>query len=98
MLEDTTLPSIDLDTDEPLLPVGRIAEEITGSRPHPTTVVRWCAGRGAAGIRLPSILHGGRRMTKRSVFCAWLQACNEARQRRSAEVKEGQDSVVAEGQ
>ncbi|WP_425400362.1 DUF1580 domain-containing protein [Aeoliella sp.] len=63
------LPELDITaTDEPLRPVGAIAEQVTGSRPHPTTVSRWCGGRGASGIKLPSILHGGRRMSKRSIF------------------------------
>lgn len=72
------LPDLDLDSDEPLEPVANIAEDETGVRPHPTTVVRHC-GRGTAGIKLPSIVAAGRRMTKRSVYRAWLQAVNAAR-------------------
>lgn len=73
-----TLPELDITTDEPLEPVAKIAESYTGTRPHPTTVVRHC-GRGAEGIKLPSILAGGRRMTKCSTYRAWLQAVNDAR-------------------
>ncbi|MCO6044635.1 DUF1580 domain-containing protein [Aeoliella sp. ICT_H6.2] len=74
-----SLPDLDLTSDEPLEPVADIAERETGVRPHPTTIVRWCAGRGAAGIKLPSIVATRRRMTKRSVYRAWLQAVNDAR-------------------
>ena len=73
------LPPLDLSTDEPLEPVAKIFNDLTGTRPHPTTVVRWCAGRGAGGIKLPSILAGGRRVSKRSVCRDWLQAVNDAR-------------------
>lgn len=79
MSQTLSLPVLDITSDEPLEPVAKIAEDFTGSRPHPTTVVRWCAGRGAAGLKLPSILAGGRRMTKRSTFIAWLTAVNDSR-------------------
>lgn len=74
-----SLPDIDLTSGDPLEPVAKIAEDLTGSRPHPTTVVRWCAGRGAAGIKLPSILASGKRMTTRLAYRAWLHAVNDAR-------------------
>lgn len=74
-----SLSPLDLESDEPLEPVARIFEDLTGSRPHPTTVVRWCAGRGAAGIKLPSIIARGKRVSKRSACRAWLRAINEAR-------------------
>ncbi len=82
MASTCILPELDITSDEPLEPVAKIVEDITGSRPHPTSVVRWCAGRGAAGIKLPSVLAGGRRMTKRSVYRDWLTAVNDARTHR----------------
>lgn len=73
------LPPLNLADGDELRPVAGIAEELTGQRPHPTTVVRWCAGRGAAGIKLPSLLANGRRVTTRAAYHAWLQAVNNAR-------------------
>lgn len=78
-----TLPPIDIAAGEKLEPVASIAEDVTGYRPHPTTIVRWTAGKGAASIKLPSIIVGRRRMTTKSAYVAWLQAVNDARNAKS---------------
>ena len=47
---------------EKLLPLVDAVEEATGRRPHLSTCIRWCS-RGRRGIRLSSIVLGGRRLT-----------------------------------
>ena len=57
---------------DPLLPVAKAAEEVSGTRPHPTTVCRWCR-KGASGIQLPSLIVNGRRMTSLEAYGQWLR-------------------------
>jgi hypothetical protein len=42
--------------------IGKAFEELTGTRPHPSTIWRW-ALKGSKGVTLKSWLVGGRRMT-----------------------------------
>lgn len=74
----TILSPLSIADGDQLEPVARIAERLTGSRPHPTTVTRWCAGRGAAQIVLSSLLAGGQRVTTEAAYRAWLQALTDA--------------------
>ncbi len=61
-----------------LEPVATIFERITGSRPHPTTIVRWC-GKGIQGIKLPSLIVQGRRMSAESTCHQWIEVTTDAR-------------------
>jgi len=70
---------------EQLLPVATVAEKLTGQRPHPTTVCRWC-GKGASGVALPSLIVGGKRMTSVDAFKQWLQAVTLRRNAARAEL------------
>ena len=49
-------------TDEPLLPALAAIERVTGQRPHPTTLHRWFR-HGTHGVKLETLLCGGRRMS-----------------------------------
>lgn len=60
------------------LPVAKAVETLTGNRPHPTTVCRWCR-RGTSGIPLPSLIISGRRMTTLKALEQWLRAVTEKR-------------------
>lgn len=61
-----------------LEPVANIFERLTGSRPHPTSIVRWC-GKGIQGIPLPSLIVQGRRMSAESTCHQWIEATTAAR-------------------
>ncbi len=61
-----------------LYPVAKAAEMNTGTRPHPTTVCRWCR-KGASGIPLPSLIVSGRRMTSLEAHAQWLRDVTERR-------------------
>lgn len=61
-----------------LRPVAKTAEMVTGTRPHPTTVCRWCR-KGASGIPLPSLIVSGQRMTSLEAFEQWLRDVTERR-------------------
>ncbi|MCH8841102.1 MAG: DUF1580 domain-containing protein, partial [Planctomycetes bacterium] len=51
---------------------------LTGTRPHPTTVCRWCR-KGVSGIPLPSLIVSGRRMTSLEAHAQWLRDVTERR-------------------
>ena len=77
----TAIPTLDICPGDELLPVPVIFERITGSRPHPTTVVRWCK-RGVSGVVLPSLIANGRRCSTMEAGHAWLIATTQARNSR----------------
>lgn len=52
----------EIKTLEPYLPLAEAVERATGTRPHLSTILRWCT-KGARGRRLASAIIGGRRMT-----------------------------------
>lgn len=56
-----------------LEPVAVVAERVTGSRPSPPTIYRWCR-KGLAGgkVRLSSVLHGGCWRTTDAAFREFL--------------------------
>jgi hypothetical protein len=62
---------LDLREGEQLLAVAAAVEEVTGSRPHPTTVCRWIQ-KGAGGVVLRSCLVGSRRMTTTRAVREWI--------------------------
>lgn len=73
-----SLVPIDLSTDALL---GRSAPEIArlngGKPPSPTAWWSWIK-HGRAGIRLPSVVVGGKRMTTISAFASWIHATTAA--------------------
>ncbi len=71
-------PELTIDPDDPLVAVREIAQESMRRFPSPPSIWRWC-GRGATGIRLPSVMLSGRWMTTRRCWLAWLQARTAAK-------------------
>ena len=64
--------SLDPDTDD-LRPVAQLMADLTGRRPSPATVWRWCSrGTGRAGV-LPSLVIYGTRHTTREALLEWLR-------------------------
>jgi hypothetical protein len=45
-----------------LLPLVQAVEQATGRRPHLSTVIRWTT-KGSSGVKLESLVLGGRRFT-----------------------------------
>ena len=74
----TLSPTLQITPGAKLLPVAKALEILTGNRPHPTTVCRWCR-RGAAGLMLPSLIVSGRRMTTVEALDAWLREVTDRR-------------------
>ena len=72
------------------LTIGSAFEQLTGKRPHPSTVWRW-ALKGSNGVTLKTWMIGGRRMTT-------AEAVNEFIEKRSAkpEQQKPDDSVKAQ--
>lgn len=72
------LVPIDLSTDALL---GRTSTEIArlngGKPPSPTAWWSWMK-HGRAGLRLPSVVVGGKRMTTLSAFTSWIHATTAA--------------------
>lgn len=57
-----------------LLPVANAVEKATGYRPHPTTCSRWTR-KGVGGVRLKTVMLGGRPRTRIS----WVEEFIAAR-------------------
>lgn len=74
----TAVENLQIAPGDQLQPVAKVAEKRSGTRPHPTSVCRWCR-RGASGVVLPSLIVAGQRMTTEAAFDAWLVAVTEAR-------------------
>lgn len=55
------------------MPVASAIEQVTGSRPHPSTVCRWTLKRG-----LKSWMIGGRRMTTISAVQEFIESRTKA--------------------
>lgn len=65
-------------SDEQLLPLVPAVEEATkGYRPHLSTVLRWCT-RGSRGVRLESVVLGGRRLTSVAAVRRYMEATTAA--------------------
>jgi len=58
---------------EPLLPMATAVHRATGRRTHVTTCHRWRL-RGVRGVRLPTVLVGGRRLTSVGAVLRWIEA------------------------
>lgn len=69
---------LDVSQGDRMYPVAAAVERLTGQRPHPTTVCRWCH-KGSAGIVLPSLIVSGRRMTSLEAVGEWLHDVTDAR-------------------
>jgi hypothetical protein len=68
--------------EETLIPIAEAARLVPG-RPHLATLHRWIA-RGCRGIRLESILVGGRRFTSREAIARFIQGTSAQRDSTSA--------------
>ena len=67
--------------DEKLFPVPKVAEMVSGSRPHPVTSCRWCR-KGISGVLLPSLIVSGQRMTSLEAYGKWLREVTAKRNAR----------------
>ena len=83
-----------LDPDDPLIPVREIAREAMGRFPSPASIWRWC-GKGATGIRLPSVMLSGKWMTSRRCWLEWLEARTAVKLERDT-VEDASDSELQE--
>ncbi|MCA9235682.1 MAG: DUF1580 domain-containing protein [Planctomycetales bacterium] len=61
-----------LDNKEATMPVASAVERVTGNRPHPATLFRWRQG-GRHGVRLETLLVGGRRQTSVEAVRRFIQ-------------------------
>ncbi len=68
-------------TREPLIPIARLAEHgrtwPEGRAPHPETIARW-ARRGCRGIRLETVVIGGRRYSSLEAVERFVTRLSEA--------------------
>lgn len=64
---------------EKLRPLCEAVFEATGTKPHLSTVLRWAARANADGIRLETLILGGRRMTSVEAVLRYSAATTEAR-------------------
>lgn len=67
---------------EKLFPLVDAVEMKTGRRPHLSTCLRW-ATRGSRGIRLETVILGGRRLASLEAVQRYIDATTAARERRS---------------
>lgn len=68
--------SLDPDADD-LRPVSQLMHDLTGRRPSPATLWRWCSrGTSRAGV-LPSLTVFGTRHTTREALVEWLRRGSE---------------------
>lgn len=67
-----------VDSNYPLEPVATVAKRITGKRPSPATIYRWCR-KGLAGgrIRLKWVFHSGAMHTTEAAFREFIAAQTE---------------------
>jgi len=63
---------------ETLYPLTQAVEKATGRKPHLSTVIRWTT-RGSAGIRLESVMLGGRRLTSEDAVLRFTEAVTRAK-------------------
>lgn len=61
-----------------LLPLVDAVEAATGRRPHPRTVLRW-ALKGINGVRLETVIFGGRRLCSAESVKCFVVATTEAK-------------------
>ncbi|MEX0784683.1 MAG: DUF1580 domain-containing protein [Dehalococcoidia bacterium] len=78
---------IDLDTAE-IRPVAQLAADLTGRRPSPATIWRWCRRGTRRAGRLPAVVAFGTWHTTAEAYRAWIQ--------RGSEPTPPQDDAAAE--
>lgn len=70
-------------SEEAAVPVGELPKHIPtargGRRVNVSTVIRWCL-KGVRGVRLESVVVGGRRYTDRAAIARFIAATTAARQ------------------
>lgn len=64
-------------TDERMRPLAKAAREVPG-QPHIATIVRW-ATRGVKGVKLETIMVGGRRFTSVEAIARFIERLSEPR-------------------
>ncbi len=64
--------------NESLFSLVDAVEKATGRRPHLSTVLRWCT-KPKMGIRLESVVLGGRRLTSPIAVLRYMSAVTEAK-------------------
>jgi hypothetical protein len=72
-----TFPPTDLPEDERLYSIPHAFERVSGRRPSPATCTRWHT-RGIRGVRLKTVLFGGRRMCSVAAAREFLEATTDA--------------------
>jgi len=82
--------------DENLFSLVDAVEKATGRRPHLSTVLRW-ASRGSEGIRLDTVLLGGRRLTSPEAVRRFAIAVTLAKDGGTSHVCNAVRSEVANG-
>lgn len=63
-------------TNEKLLPLVDAVTSATGRRPHLSTCLRW-ASKGSQGIKLETVVLGGRRLTSPDAVQRYIHAVTE---------------------
>jgi len=63
---------------ENLLPLAVAVENATGRRVHLATALRW-ASKGSAGVRLETVMLGGRRLTSEEAVRRFTAECTRRR-------------------
>ena len=60
-------------SNEPLIPIREIPNHLPGAKPHKATVWRWVLT-GVRGVKLETVLVGGRRYTNATAIERFIQA------------------------
>jgi len=76
------------------LPLTKAVQEVTGTRPHLSTCIRW-ATIGTKGILLKSVMLGGRRLTTIEWIEEFLEATTEASTPRAKQAKQSEAMAKA---
>jgi hypothetical protein len=67
--------------DEKLYPMVEAVQKATGRRPHLSTVLRWSQRHNRHGLRLDSLMVGGRRLTSVEAVQRYIKANTQAADR-----------------
>jgi len=68
---------LDLSEHDDLRPVSLLARELTGRRPSPATIWRWCVKGTARAGRLPALTVFGSWHSTREALVEWLRRGSE---------------------
>lgn len=76
---------------ETMLPLGKAARKVPGRQVSPQTIYRWCST-GIDGIRLETIVIGGRMQTSLEALTRFFAAVTEAKQAATRDDETGERS------